>query len=231
MHKMAIFVEGQTEQIFIEKLVTEIAGANCVQFARTTVIGSNRAIALGTPNPSPDLYVLIVNSGADNAVASDVKENYDSLVKNGYSSIIGIRDVFPRSAADIAGIRSYLGYGIKTNPIKVSFVLAVMEIEAWFLSEHTHFPRVHPELTLERIMSALNFDPSADDMTLRANPADDLHNAYKIVGLAYKKHKRQVQRTVDALDYATLFLQMRNRVSAIDELISAIERFLIRATG
>jgi hypothetical protein len=231
MNKIAIFVEGHTEQIFVEKLITEIAGANSVQFARMVVAGSNRAIALGTPHPTPDLYVLIVNSGADNAVASDVKENYASLTRNGYSSIIGIRDVFPLTAADIDGLRKYLGYGIKTNPIKVSFVLAVMEIEAWFLSEHTHFSRVHPELTLDRIVAGLKFDPSADDMTLRANPAEDLHNAYKIVGLAYRKHKNQIHRTVGALDYANLYLQLRQRVPAINELISAIESFLTRATG
>jgi hypothetical protein len=63
-----------------------------------------------------------------------------------------------------------------------------MEIEAWFLAEFSHFPRLDSDLTLETIRSNFGFDPSVDDMQLRNHPSQDIHRIYSLVGLEYKKY-------------------------------------------
>jgi len=64
---------------------------------------------------------------------------YDNLSKKDYSLIIGLRDVHPISRADIGKLEAGLPRFVKTKPIPVEFILSVMEVEAWFLAEHSHF--------------------------------------------------------------------------------------------
>jgi hypothetical protein len=66
----------------------------------------------------------------------------------------------------------------KTEDLPIELLLAVMEIEAWFLGEYTHFERVSPNLKLERIRAALQFDPSTDDLEKRKHPTEDLDHIY-----------------------------------------------------
>ena len=101
-----------------------------------------------------------------------------------------------------------------------------MEIEAWFLAEHTHFQRIDPGLTIPRIIAEMGFDPSTDDMELRDHPAEDLDTIYRLVGQAYTKSRRRVQKTVDALDYAALYLDLISRLGGLMAFVSAIEVFL-----
>jgi len=115
-------------------------------------------------------FVLIVDCVGDNRVKSKITDNYQSLVSNGYQAIIGIRDVYPDVAYhDIAKLRRGLDYKVKTKPIQVVFILGVMEIETWFITEHTHFQKMDARLTMARIRGALGFDPSVDDIQLRPN--------------------------------------------------------------
>ena len=48
---------------------------------------------------------------------------------------------------------------MKTKPIVVDFILSIMEIEAWFLAEHSHFAKIDPKITLEAIADKLKFNP------------------------------------------------------------------------
>ncbi len=226
MDKMAVFVEGQTEQLFVERLIKEIAGARSVQLDSVNMIGRVRTVKLKIPDPLSEKYVLIVNSGSDSTVASDVRENYDSLVRNGYSAMLALRDVYPHLLTDLPALQRRLGYGVKTKPIQVSFVLAVMEIEAWFLAEHTHFERLHSDLTADRIAAVLGFDPRVDDMAQRGHPAGDLHAAYKLVGLAYTKRRANALRTIGALDFAALYLEVIERMQALKVLVLSIDSFV-----
>jgi hypothetical protein len=228
MFRMAIFVEGQTEQIFVEKLVQEIAGLQNVQFEKKIVLGKKREVALTTSISEKKYYVLIVNSGTDNRVASDVRENYDNLIRANFSSIIAIRDVFPQKRSDIPKLRRFLGYGMKTKPISVVFVLAIMEIEAWFLSEHTHFTKLNPSLTdpVSVIKAAIGANPSEDDMTLLENPADSLSAAYQSIGLEYRKRKEDVARTVNTIDYTMMYTLLAKKIPSLGELIESIDNFL-----
>jgi hypothetical protein len=233
MTKLAIFVEGQTEQAFLEKLCEAIAGVGNLQIVLKKAYGGAKCprrfveIRADSPqNSNTQFHVMIVDSSGDNSVKSDVRDQYDSLTREGYTAIIGIRDVFPDFArSDINALRRGLTTYIKTKPIEVKFVLGVMEIEAWFLAEDTHFSRIDPSLTPAAVFNALGFAPGQVDTQLRDHPADDLHKIYSLVGLAYRKHRNQVERTVNALDYTRIYMDWANKFPDLADLFAALDAF------
>ena len=218
MRKLAIYVEGHTEQAFVARFIEEIASKGQVVIDEVLARGGARGprtiqiIKASKAVTAEKYYVLIVNSGGESRVASDVRDNYVNLKKGGYIGIIALRDVFPSfSAADIPRLRTGLMSGIPTTPIHPLFVLGIMEIESWFLAEHLHFQKLDTNLNCQAISAALGFDPSVDDMQLRPKPSDDLRQAYALVGQTYNKSKIYRERTVDLLDYAHLYLELPNK--------------------
>lgn len=232
MNKLAIFVEGQTEQAFARKLLEEIAGTKNILIEEREARGGRkvkrrmRRLEATAVDSGQKYFVMIVDCGADERVKSDIAERYDGLVKSGYQGIVGIRDVYPQKREDIPKLRRLLRYKVRSVPVEVLFVLAVMEIEAWFIAEHTHFERIHDELTTGRIHAEMGFDPAVDDVHLRDHPAEDLHKIYRSVGLAYQKTKAHVERTVDLLDYARVYLDLGQRFGDLQNLTDHIDRFL-----
>src|SRR5437588_12058313 len=101
MKKLAVFVEGRTEQLFVEKLLEEAAGKKqiCIE-KRQAFGGQNSKRSLKTLqatvfNPNHRYFAQIVDCGTDNRVKSDVVDHYDGLVAAGFQTILAIRDVFP----------------------------------------------------------------------------------------------------------------------------------------
>lgn len=235
MKKLAIFVEGQTEQIFVEKLIGEIAGRHKVRIEKLKVSGGKRmilsfALISFDPDNDQEYYVLIMDCGNDASVISLVKDQYQSLAANGYDGIIGLRDLRPTfGVLDIPRLLDRTGkgfyYKIPPKPLTVRFVLAVMELEAWFLAEYTHFLKIDPSLTPANIKALMGFDPSIDDMESRVHPAEDLNSIYRSVGLSYKKSKTDVERTVQAIDYTRIYFDL-HAVIHLRGLIVSVEAVL-----
>lgn len=234
MKKLAIFVEGQTEQIFVNRLLAAIAGQRRVRIENRRAFGgssSPRSLELIEARAEDDaeaqFFVLIVDCTSDGRVASDIRDNASNLADSGYTSIIGLRDVSPVESSQTERLRSGLiSSQESTSSIEILFVLAVMELEAWFLAEHTHFPRIHSALTNERILAELGFDPAVDDMQLRPNPSQDLSSAYWLVQLLYEKRKAQALRTIDCLDIARVCGELVDKFIDLRNLVDKLERFL-----
>jgi len=233
MKKLAVFVEGLTEQMFVEKLVTEIFGQHAVNIDKRKVLGGRnskrRFIQIGAikPDLSKSYYVLVVDCSSDNRVKSEIKDQYESLVNAGYSAIVGIRDVYPDfDYAEVPKLHRVLKHKLKTVPIEVLFVLGVMEIETWFLAECTHFFRLNSALTIDAIRATCGFDPSSDEVEKRPCPSKDLDNIYKIAGMRYIKKRKYLQRTVDCLDYAVLYLELSRKISDLDKFVKAMDVFI-----
>ena len=229
MKRMAIFVEGFTELLFVEKLTAEIATTGHVLIDRVQLKGrpGRRQMAIvggRTPNAGQQFYLLICDCQGYTSVASDIRDQYDSLVSKGYSAILGMRDVHPDARTAIPNIVRYLGYGVKTKPLAVTYVLAIMETEAWFLAEHTHLQRIDPSLTPAFVKTHMGFDPAVDDMTLRDVPSHDLAKIYALAGAQYRKGTRT---TIDALDYANMVLTLASTVAGLGTLTSVDPRLLV----
>ena len=176
MRRLAIFVEGRTEQVFVERLIIEIAEDKNIEIKLVRGVGPSnkrtyRYITATSLNSADEFFVIIYNSGGDRSVNADIKDQYKSLAKAGYNGIIGLKDVYPESRSDIPILLYYFGYKVPTTPIKPIYILSIMEIEAWFISEHHHFPKVDPALTCAFIEERTSYDPSTDDPQLLEHPA------------------------------------------------------------
>jgi hypothetical protein len=233
---LAVFVEGHVEVLFVEKLIEEIAGKNKVVIEHREVRGgtsTRRTMGLmkaAQIDGGQQYYVLIVDCGGDDLVKSRILEEHENLTKKGYAKIIGLRDVRGNfSHADIPKLEASLRRYLKTSLIPVEFILAVMEVEAWFLAETTHFAKIDPAITVEAIKAKLGFDPEHDDLEKRDAPAQDLNNCYALGGKIYEKHT--AAQTVMALDFARMYLEIPQRFNYLQRFIASIESFLLQAPG
>ncbi len=231
MNRLAFFVEGYTEIVFVEKLVEEIAGKQNVIIEKRVIRGGSNAprtvkvIKAAKSSTGQQYYVLLFDCGGDDQVKTRILDEHDNLTKKNYIRIIGIRDVRPRySYAEIPKLEAYLPKYIKTSWAPVTFILSIMEMEAWFLAETTHYQKIDPSITVAKIKTRLGFDPENDNMEKRLNPTDDLKACYAIGKKLYEKSKAKT--TVDALDFALIYMALRSKINYLDELISAIDEFL-----
>ena len=229
MRKIAIFVEGQTELLFLDRLIVELATRSGLAVEHAEALGgASRARQLKFIKkqallPHHKYYVLIVNCAGDSNVKSDIIERYEGLRRSGYSAVFGLRDVYGMFRyEDVPKLRALLRVGIPDGELPVHLFLAIMEIEAWLLGEYTHFARVSPALTLDRIRKNLRFDPSRDDLEQRWHPAEDLDRIYKLVGTRYTKQRNNVQRTLDLVDFRYFISNVSRRFSDAGRLISLL---------
>ncbi|NET71852.1 MAG: DUF4276 family protein [Sphaerospermopsis sp. SIO1G2] len=228
MKKLAIFVEGKTEQIFVKKLLTEIAGKLNISIEIRSRENSNSAqIMMKDPVTSvTKFYVLIYNSCNDETVVSDMREQYYSLSKQGYARIIGLRDVYPIPMSEKLRLQRGLNYSLPKGSIPINIILAVMEIEAWFLAEYNHFLKLDSSLTPNKIEDFFGFNPQTDDMEARMKPSDDIKQIYNYLGKGYNKTEKQLNRLAANLDYEFIYIKLAHSVPSLGEFIGYIDNFM-----
>ncbi len=229
MKKLAIFVEGKTEQIFVQKLLREIAGKFKISIEIQSRQGNNRAkvIMKDAVTSETKFYVLIYNSCNDETVVSDMRELYNSLSIEGYERIIGLRDVYPIPIAEKSKLQRGLNFSLPKGSIPINIVLAVMEVEAWFLAEYNHFIKIDTSLIPDKIQEIFGFNPKSDNMEQRHHPADDIKQIYNYVGKGYNKSEKQLNRLASNLDYEFLYIHLANNVPSLGEFIGYIDKFMI----
>ena len=229
MKRIAIFVEGQTEQIFVNKLLIEIVGQKNLAIELMKFAGKGKPkiqILHGemvTPT-APSHGVLIYDCGGDEGVKPRILEEYQSLFAQNYLEVIGLRDLY--RLTDLAKLENRLSNGLPPN---TSIVVAVNEIEAWFLANYEHFTKIDTLLTKAFVQSnsaVLGFDPYVDDPIARAQPSADLNAIYGLAGKGYTKKKTHTERTIECLDYAKIYLELSSKIVKLGEFIFKIDCFL-----
>lgn len=245
MKKIAFFVEGQTEQIFIEWLFRKIVDIK--QDALSLHIVLEKFTGKGKPpksvypklqnSPNPTHYILVFDCSNDEGVRHRILEQYPSLISSGYSKVVGLRDLHPRPISELETVENeiYNGKTLKSGkttpplPTNAHFIIAVREIEDWFLAECNHYTCINSLLILDTTQVAgLDFHPCTDNLTLRSTAAaDDLKKVYQlIVGETYNKSIDKVERTVNCLDFDNIYHNVRHKFPKLDTLISKIDNFL-----
>lgn len=233
MKRIAFFVEGQTEQVFVYRLVKEILGREYVNVMLKQYVG-------GTKIPKQELTkdvikvskarydVLISNCGADNRVKSEIMENISNLRAKGYSMIVGLRDLYPIPITDYQKLEhglKFLPNSLRQHASHFDIIIAVHEIEAWFLAETNQFRKIDKRLTGNFIKERLGFNPYAMDVQQRVHPAKDLNDIYNLVGKSYAKRYWQVNKLVNRLDFSYLRNNVRYKVEPLNTLITILEDF------
>jgi len=233
--KIACFVEGQTEQIFVERLFQEIAGYKKISINTYKFQGgkTNRLVQplkLSTIKDAP-FFVLLYDCGNDAHVVSEIKKQHQSLTNSGYEKILGLRDLY-RNPLDKkeeieTGIREILK-PLQTTKVPIALILAVMEIEAWFLAEYNYFAKIDNRLTPEFIGQQISYlNLKSIDVEQRPHPKKDLEKIYQLVDRTYKTSKEVTQEIVNNLDYEFLYLHLVKSVKHLKKFIDEIDSFLV----
>lgn len=233
MNRIAFFVEGQTEQIFLNRLVKEILGTQYTNIIQKQIRGGvsmpkeqiTRSLSI---SKKPRNEVLIFDCGADNRVKSEIMENIRNLRNTGYSLIVGLRDLYPMPIEELDKLEKglkYLPRHLRNEEDYYDIIIAIHEIEAWFMAETNHLQKVDRRLTGPFIRKHLGFDPYSEDCQSREHPAKDLSDIYRLVGKSYTKRHWQVQKLVNRLDYNYIRNQIRYDVKPLGRLIGVIEDF------
>lgn len=233
MRKIAFFVEGQTEQVFICKLVREILGYGNLTIIQKKISGGANAprrefVKDYTIGRGSDNVVLVYDCGSDNRVKSEILDNIESLRDNGYSNIVGVRDLYPLPLEDLPRLEkglNFLPHNLKGLQNPFDIVIAVREVETWFLAEPSHLMKMDKRLTGRFIEKHLGFDPYAINPLTREHPSVDLNNIFKLVGKSYTKKHWQVEKLVNRMNFNLIRNEVRRKVKELNDLISIIERF------
>ena len=229
MKKVAIFVEGQTERIFVTELLYQVYGYDKVEVIREKSRGKKRFVQLKAPKPFFDYYFLIVDVGEDSKVTSDMLENYDNMKKNDYSKILGLRDLYPQKREDkpkvLAAIQKIINQN-NLSPQLCKVILAIMEVEAWFLADPDLFTQIDHRLTSQYILEKLQYDLRHDDPEIRyEHPAAAVGKIYELVGKQYRKRESDAYNIAKSINYNYLFLDVReqNKIASFFLFLSELE--------
>jgi len=232
MKKLAIFVEGPTEEIFVEKLLLEIARQNSIVFTIKRFSGGNecvrspKIIQTASPTRTTEYYILIYTSCNDERVVSDYKERYAGLLTSGYEMIIALRDLYPIAYENLERVKTSINNVLISNSIPNNIHIAVREVETWFLGEYTHFEKIDGDITLDSIQSKTGYlFPLSEYEESILHPAKTLDEIYNIKGYRYLKTANQVQRTVTHINYENLLTTVRNEMPSLNGFLNDIDLF------
>lgn len=229
--RIAFFVEGQTEQIFVNRLLREILGTQQIniiqkQFRGGTNIPKQEVSRNSSFSRHPKYEVMIVDCGSDNRVKSEILDNIAGLRNRGYEMIIGLRDLYPIPVSELGKLEKglqFLPRKLRDESKHFDIIIAIHEIEAWFLAETNHFKKIDKRLNSRFIREHLGFDPYTTDAQQRVHPAKDLDNIYRLVGKSYTKRYNQTLKVVNKLDMSNIRNNIRYDMNPLDRLIDAIE--------
>ena len=222
MKKVAVFVEGQAEQLFSAALIGVLAQAAKLHIEWGEQFRGKLVFRASSPAAGVTHYVMLVNCKNDSQVKTQIRDNYSTLVSAGYSSIIGLRDVHPFAATDVPSLEAALRVGLPVGAIPIKIHLAVMELEAWFIAEDSHFARIAPKLTPAYIASN-GFNLLQVPPQQWAPAASVLDAIYALAGYRYKKTANHVKRTIRALSIPQVFSGVRASVPEFDAFLTSLE--------
>jgi hypothetical protein len=206
MIKIAIFVEGQTERIFLRNLFRY-----CDQKVKTQEISPRGMGFLSSVDqydePDLDCLILIVECPSVEKILSYTCDTAEKLIKHySYTKVIALRDLIPNKRKEKGQILDAMEQAIEKIPCgdRVKVVLAVMETEAWFIYDSAMFGRIDSKLTTDFIQRELGFDLINTDPESYAKPHEVLDKILSFTGVGYGKHLSEVERIVQNLDFPTL---------------------------
>ena len=153
MRKVALFVEGQTDAIFISEMIMQIFAESKTNITIQNMQRTYNKLQIDTYNIdiNKKYYFLICNCGTDDNVKSKINDDYQKLVNAGFIQIIGLQDLYNpqrrKRGIDDNRFRNNINNGLQqTVPTKIYF--AIQEIEAWFIAEETHFQKISSTITM-----------------------------------------------------------------------------------
>lgn len=207
MRKIAIFVEGQSEQVFVRHLLCLTCDLSRISFHCRKLHATG---VIETPydhaSPEPEVHFLLLDAGGDGKVLSAVREREQQMFRQGFRRILALRDMYcqeyhRRSPSDIDDdvTLAFMQGAMDTvagmsNPAGVCVHFSIMEFEAWLLGMHSVLGRLDPRLTVDHIEAALSFRlPDIDPQTSFYRPSRVLGQILQLVGSRYRKTRDDIE--------------------------------------
>ena len=214
MQKIAVFVEGQGELIFIRNILYYLADPAKLSFECFKLHANlQHEVPYEYQNPNAQIHFQIINVGNDERVLDVIKEREERLLSKGFTKIIGLRDMYSKAyrkkskgVIDDEIIKQFIE-GVKTsiaemnNPDNISFHFAIMELETWWLSMYNLFAKINGKLTVSFIETHLGYNLSElDPQKVFFHPAQEIDKIFQLVGENYKKHFDEVESITSKID-------------------------------
>lgn len=221
MRKVAIFVEGQGDQIFVRNLLYHLIDPSTFSFRCFKLqAGSERQVPYEYPNPQAKRHFQIFNVQGDEGVLKAIQEREVRLFNQGFSKIIGLRDMYSKAYSkrsrniDATLTQKFIEGSNATiakmeHAANINFHFAIMEIEAWWLSMPHLFAKIDDRLTVEFIDHHLGYNLQAIKPSERFfQPASEIKKIFELIGRDYDKSRAAVETitskiTIDDITEAT----------------------------
>lgn len=208
MRRVAVFVEGQTELVFVRELLAKWYDfdATKIGFCCYNLLSDEFCdTSYRYGDESSENYYLIVNVGNDNSVLGKIRARMPFLVKGNYDVIIGLRDMYSTQYIKDAKGREINDEVTQMhidatkeqiadieNADKIHFHFAIMEVEAWLLGMCNFLQSIDSRLTGDFIMDQTGLDLGQDPEITIFHPAVELGKIYELVGRNYGKHDSDI---------------------------------------
>ncbi|OAV65872.1 hypothetical protein Barb4_03176 [Bacteroidales bacterium Barb4] len=207
MKKIAVFVEGNTELIFVRELLLRMYDYQNVLLERCLLRSDNLQEPLhvhGTKD-EPNYYLIIDVGGDGSVLSAIVKREKDLFEKKGYSKIIGLRDMFGEMYCRKNNDKKTINWDVinhfkektkeqidKIGNDKIHFFFAIMETEAWLLGIKDIFLNIG--LTNDFIKNShLKYDLDKND------PEKTYYHPAKVIGEIFKLAEREYGKNEKSL--------------------------------
>jgi len=232
MIKIAFFVEGKTERIFIEKFLDSFYTHPFFNMESYEVRGGRAQVVTKShyEDDTVGYSFLIFDVGGDGSLASAIYERSEKLIDaNGFSHIFGIRDLFPSPLEQLNLVEASFQNIFNDNDIlqSITLVIAIMEVEAWFLADYDFFLKVDPTLTTRNINKSLDINIEEDSIERYRHPAKMIDRIYQLAGKRYKKRESDSHSICSRLDFDDLYLNQnkRERIPSFDFFVNKLAEF------
>jgi hypothetical protein len=232
MKKLAIFVEGLTEQILVRKMLHAVLDRNRIAIQTVKITGGHNVrmsftvMRAAHVDRQTDYYVLVYDCGGETNVKSYMLARRDKLIKNGYSMVMGLRDVYPNfEREEVPKLLKGLNNRLPQKKAATRIYLAVMETEAWFLGEYKHLKKVSRVLTPGYIKKNFGFNPQSGNMEDREHPSDDMKRIYQAAGHDYTKKRDRLNAVISKLDFNYFTHELADKMPSLGAFVKGLEHF------
>lgn len=230
MLRIALFVEGQAEQIFIREMLLRRFAFSienlCIRCYRLMAEKFERA-EFDFGNDDAVNRFLIINAGGDNKVLSAMIHRYKGLLEKGYQMIIGLRDMYCKVYRDMSSVvKDDLNQEMilsasqqidKTIASQVKIHFAIMEVETWLLALLDKWKGEISDNSIRQI-----FNPD-ENLEYIFHPADIVTAITSLSGNPYDKHKPQVNAIMSKIEWEDyLHLYDSNRCPSFNSFIDEL---------
>jgi len=232
MKKLAIFVEGLTEQILVRQMLQAVLDRNRIAIQTVKITGGHNVRMSFTVMRAAhvdfhtEYYVLVYDCGGETNVKGYLMARREKLISNGYTMIMGLRDVYPNfEREEVPKLLRGLNHRLPQKKAATHIYLAEMETEAWFLGEYRHLKKISKKLAPNYIEKHLGFNPKTENMEERDHPSVDLKAVYQLADHDYTKKRDRLNAVVSKLDFHFFTHQLADKMASLGTFVGGLENF------